>query len=788
MRTRVSLLLLLGLLMCGTSALAAESNDNERFPQNQEALSFVLAATPAEAEAEAAEAEAAEAETAEAEATEAEATETEAEIKTATALNAVETDIPEETDIVSNFEDLHLWLENLDGYGGEVVLGDTITIKETISPSYNYTGPLSIDTGSFGLIYDGGYIDYCDLFLTGEGVDIPVLEIRNTGNGFGWLPPLDWNMVLSFMDVTALGRDGIGGTAVQISSDSHYRRSTASFESRGQIHSYGRHAVGLALAADTPLETYCLNIDVDGDNSRAVTSVNGADFFLCRLSAQGDGAAAASGDSIVLDTCCLSPEPENIEVIYRTIERPIGIEPQIQQYADVSDVADAVCFYEPTRFLLTGGRYLDVSLLHNKDGLSSLDTSTLGSVDFPITLPDTFQGFGLEGGSDFSIRVWVRDPDLPVIKSMNQEENTLRFFSWDNAKYKPGTILWCSEDNEKTWIDISKWEAVTWNTSYRYYLFEIEADKITKPVSLALETKKGWSNIVTLTPGEQGAIHVGTGGDRDGGDREEQPGGDGGVHGGGSGDSGDSPDGDSSSGGSGGSPDGDSSGGNTGGPPDGDSSGGSTDGSSDGDSSGESTGGSSETITKPETETTPGSGTGSGNANGPGPSHGASSGTSHGPGAETSHETDADTFPYPGANKLPAVETETSPETNAMANSEAETAAPGKPSSSRPAGSSAQRDDITPRSQKTSEQSPGYSGSPEPVQPETDAESSPTDSTSPSTDTDNGALEALETGSILPAASPSSPIPELALPALVFLSAGGITTCTVYRKKRRKNR
>ena len=123
-----------------------------------------------------------------------------------------------------------------------------------------------------------------------------------------------------------------------------------------------------------------------------------------------------------------------------------------------------------------------------------------------------------------------------------------------------------------------------------------------------------------------------------------------------------------------------------------------------------------------------------------------------------------------------------------MANPEAETTAPGKPSSSRPAGTSAQRNDVTSHSQKTSEQSPSYSGSPEPVQPETDAESSPTDSTSPSTDTDNGALGALESGSILSASSPSSPIPELALPALVFLSAGGITTCTVYRKKRRKNR
>ena len=101
-------------------------------------------------------------------------------------------------------------------------------------------------------------------------------------------------------------------------------------------------------------------------------------------------------------------------------------------------------------------------------------------------------------------------------------------------------------------------------------------------------------------------VSIGPGGDRDGGDRDEQPGGDGGEHGGGSGDTGGSPDGDSSGGGSGGSPGGDSSGG--------------------------STGGSSGTITKPES--TPGGGNGSGNANGPGLSHGASSGTSHGPGVE----------------------------------------------------------------------------------------------------------------------------------------------------------
>lgn len=706
MRTGVSLLLLLGLLMCGTSALAAESNDNERFPQNQEALSFALTATPSEAE----------------------------ETEIATASNALELDFAEEPITVNEVEDLQQWLENLDGHGGEVALGRTITIDQTIFPSVDQDGPICIDTGAFGLIYDGGYIASYNLFLTGEGVDLPVLEIKSTGEP-SWFPPLDWNIVLTSMDITALGRSGLGGTAVRITSDSDYRRSIAVYESRGQIHSYGRNAVGLALTADTMLETYCLDIDVSGDNSRAVTAINGADLFLCSLSAQGEGASVASEDDIVLDTCILSPEPDHAEIIYRTIKRPTGVEPQIQQYADSNDVEDAVCFYDATRFLLTGGRYLDVSLMHNEERLASIDTSILGPVDFPITLPDVMQGFGLEGDSDFTLRLWVRDPALPVIKSMEQRDNLLYFFSWEDAEYEPGTILWCSEDDEKTWTDISNWDAVRWNDfSLSGFIFQLKADKITKPVSLALETKTGWSNIITLTPGEKGAVSIGPGGDRDGGDRDEQPGGDGGEHGGGSGDTGGSPDGDSSGGGSGGSPGGDSSGG--------------------------STGGSSGTITKPES--TPGGGNGSGNANGPGLSHGASSGTSHGPGVET----DTNTFPNPGANTSPSTETETSPETKAL-----------------PAETSLQRDDVTSQTQKTSEQSPGYPGSPEPLQLETDPESSPTNSTSPATDADS---EALESGSILPASHPSSPIPELALPALVFLSAGGITTCTVYRKKRRK--
>ena len=61
-------------------------------------------------------------------------------------------------------------------------------------------------------------------------------------------------------------------------------------------------------------------------------------------------------------------------------------------------------------------------------------------------------------------------------------------------------------------------------------IFQMDVQGIEQPILLALENSTGWGNVVSLIPGENGVISMGPGGDRDGGDREELPGSDGGEH------------------------------------------------------------------------------------------------------------------------------------------------------------------------------------------------------------------------------------------------------------------
>ncbi|PNV61211.1 hypothetical protein C0033_14530 [Clostridium sp. chh4-2] len=530
------------------------------------------------------------------------------ELETATASNAEEP-VPEsavlnaaqqrafqqEAETVSTAEELSDWLHRLDGSGGEVELGATITIEESIFAYENQSGTVRINTGRFGLIYDGGFIDVLGLELIGEGVDVPVLEIKSMDIYYGWMPAPDWNLCVSGLDVTAVGRNGLGGVAVQIDADSKTRTSTAGYDKRGSIHSYGDGAVGVLIKTDNALKTYFLDIDVEGENAHAVSALNGANLFGCKLTAQGEGASVIAGSQIILDTCALSPEPREGVVIRQSLDQRLGIEPQIKQNDGPDDIDYLVCLDETQRYRLTGGGYLDLYLDHDENYADNIDTKVLGKVDIPVSLPEYLQGLGLENETDLTFRVWVRDPALPILRDVNQNENTLSFFSWEDAVVVPGLVLWCSEDDGATWSDITDWEAVEWNKyTYRGNLFDIDANQIKGPMLLALENRAGWGNVVSFTPGEDGRVSVGTGGDRDGGDREEQEGGDGGQHDGGK--PGDNPGEDHTEGPSGGgsSGEGPSGGGSSGeGPSGGGSSG---EGSSGGGSSeeGPSGGGSSE--------------------------------------------------------------------------------------------------------------------------------------------------------------------------------------------------
>ncbi len=438
-------------------------------------------------------------------------------------------DLCQETTTVTTAEELARWLAALDGNGGQVTLGAAITIEDSIFAYEDQANPIRICTGSFGLIYDGGSISTLGVELIGEGVDMPVLEIRGIEDKYGWFQVPDWNKILSDMDVTATGRDGLGGVAVLVTEDKVKRSSTASYEIRGRIHSYGEEAVGLMLTLDHPVDIYFLDIDVEGTNACAVTAPSGADVFGCSLSALGKGAVTAAGNGIVLDTCLLSSEPEDAKVISRTIERIVGLEPQIKQNIDYRSIN--LRLYEAKRYLLTGGRYLDICLEYDPDIFEDLDTSVLGEMKIPVSLPPCLQGLGLENEEPFTFHIRIQAPDLPIIDYISQKEDILTFLTWDDAAWESGWILWCSEDEGATWTNITGWEKVMWcEDPFSGTIFQMDVQGLEQPILLVLENSAGWGNVVSLIPGENGVISMGPGGDRDGGDREELPGSDGGEH------------------------------------------------------------------------------------------------------------------------------------------------------------------------------------------------------------------------------------------------------------------
>lgn len=432
---------------------------------------------------------------------------------------------------VDNARELCAWMRSLSPEGGEITLGDTVTLtwNDVAYFGANLEAPAVIHTGPHSLVYDGKGIrvigQEVGMFqIEGEGVDAPVLEIRGD-QFFG----SDWNEILAYQEVTASGRGGQGGVAVQVTSDSETRNNLEYYRTRGRIHAYGTRAVGLKL--DVPALVNCLDIDVSGEGALAIDGPEGTAAFLCTLTAGAGGSVAGSG--VNTDGSILPPEPEGPR-----IDRRVGIDPQIPLGTSRRDIERIVGLHYLQRYRLTDGSYLDAELAYDEGFAKHLDTSVPGLVDIPVALPKPLQGLGLEGENGLAFRVWIRDPALPILADMEQEDGLITFYTsysfisagsvWD-----PGTRLWRSDDGGVTWHDATGWDAVTWCAEgYSVELFRLDTAGLNSPISLVLENRAGWGNVVTLTPGEEGVITPGTGGDRDGGDREEQPGGDGGQHGG----------------------------------------------------------------------------------------------------------------------------------------------------------------------------------------------------------------------------------------------------------------
>ena len=431
---------------------------------------------------------------------------------------------------VENSRELCAWMQSLGPEGGKISLGATVTLTWEDGVYFNamLEKPAIIDTKEYSLVYAGNGVrpvgQKAEMFqIEGEGVDAPVLELQ--GDRFEGAS--DWNEYLVYQEVTAYGRDGMGGVAVRVTSDSVDRSSLEYYKARGRIHASGAGAVGLKL--DVPALVNCVDIDVNGEGALGIDGPEGSKAFLCKLSA-GEGGRPA-GDGVDTDGSILDSETTGPRIDCR-----VGIEPQIPQGASRGDVKSIMGLGYTQRYRLTDGSYIDVELKPEEDFAETIDTSVLGPVDIPVALPEYLQGLGLEGENGLTFRAWVRDPALPILADMEQEGDIVTFFASyyfkdDESVWDPETRLWRSDDGGETWTDAT--ETVAWCVEdYSVELFALDAAGLDHPIFLVLENRAGWGNVVTLTPGEEGVVDPGTGGDRDGGDREEQPGGDGGTQGG----------------------------------------------------------------------------------------------------------------------------------------------------------------------------------------------------------------------------------------------------------------
>lgn len=427
-------------------------------------------------------------------------------------------DDPVVPDIVYDETELENWVLQHSQDGGTVTLGNAITITQFI----HIKSPVTIDTGAFGLILDGSNIQGGALLhITGEGVDMPVVEVISTRQGFFY--EAGWNNNILGYNITAVGKDGNGGTALLISQGNDKPVSLTTLNYQGYIRSIGKNAVGIKFAV--PNEAYCFQVEVSGENSTAVSAPNGVSLYYCKLFAEGAGAAVVREMGIILDTCFVAPEPQGIQNFNRSM-LPEAVNPlylPIRQYKVLSlfDIQPFTSLMTP---LSGGDGYESVQRLFpvkwELNTFSNIDTSVLGKYSVAGNLGSHFQGIGLDN-IELALTVEVRDPALPCIEQiMSKSDSRGKYFQlhcWDSYDWSDGTtVLWRSDNEGKTWKNATGSEDILWNGRDMHFYY----DTLEQPVWFVIEiVGVGDSNVVSLS--EKGGMTVGgTGGDRTGTDRE----------------------------------------------------------------------------------------------------------------------------------------------------------------------------------------------------------------------------------------------------------------------------
>lgn len=420
-------------------------------------------------------------------------------------------------------KELEVWCQNHSKTGGTVFLGCNITISDGIGIYNNENSPITIDTGEFGLFFDGAgaSISGSSYNITGQGVKTPVVTLKNINSVPFYMS--NWNAQIFERTIIAVGdSSGAGGVALNVlRGDDKAFNAFSLGDSIGLIRSSGTGAIGLLLGE--AMDVYCLNIQVDGEGSVAVDAPTDTNLYYCRLSAKGADAVCMT-EGVILDSCLAKPEPQNGGVINRQI---LSVSGQ-WLYVPVRQDSYFIPWSLPSILtcLMSGDDVFPptiapLSVEWDWDDIDAVDTAKPGFYDINGALAVAFSGLGLEKDFPLVLLVEVRDTALPCIWQVYFVKPTDRpayaeLYFWD--RYDPdadGVILWRSDDEGESWYSAGGGEDIVWDGNKVYYYF----GDLTHPVMFCLEMPDiGFSNIVTIYRTD-GASFGATGGDRTGVDR-----------------------------------------------------------------------------------------------------------------------------------------------------------------------------------------------------------------------------------------------------------------------------
>jgi len=409
-------------------------------------------------------------------------------------------------DTVYTWEGLLDWLRDHVRSGGTAVFGDDITIS-----SWNgylpYDLPdgdvLTLETGAYSLIVECSLYVQANYLVIGDGTQNAVVELRDGGS-------LDYNKTLSIVAT------GPGGCALSV------RDGGALYGYEYNLFLKAEGEGGVALRMDTPLTdsaSHFLNIEATGAGSKGIVSTEPVELQFCIVKG---GAASVDAPSVILDTCVVSPDPENVSSrINRKITDYYAV--HVVDQMPVGTDTDAYRQLGFARLEAEGVAPVINQAIYCELTPRGVDTSAPGSREFALAPVWPWSEFDVLTGA-YPMRMTVSFYNAAQIPHFSKYEydtfyttpiiQTLTLW-YEYTGDMDDLTLWRSDDEGKSWYEYQD-ANMQYIDSYIILNF-IEGESLTDPAILLFETKDYGDSMGLRISWDQNVVPVD--GDRNGGDR-----------------------------------------------------------------------------------------------------------------------------------------------------------------------------------------------------------------------------------------------------------------------------